>query len=181
MGSVNRAKATQKKFLVKRIDQINKIITKLETEVEKAVSKFVKRGEKSSQIIRRSFDEIFDRISSTQLYSRASEKTEEFTKEIRRLADEVVGKVKSFDLKTANHLFSDVRSNVDQIVEKLQGIGFIELAKDKAVLTKNQVLHVLNIPSQEEVDKIARKVISLERKIKTLSRKEPVKKEVLAA
>lgn len=180
MGNANKAKTTQKKFLVQRIDQINKIITKFEGELEKAVSKFVKRGEKSSQVIKRNFDEIFEKISSTQLYSRASEKTEELTKELRRLADEVVSKLKSFDLKTANTFFSDVRSNVDQIVEKLQGIGLVELAKDKAVLTKNQVLHVLSIPSQEEVDKISRKVISLEKKIKTLSQKEQKKQDIAA-
>lgn len=180
MGSTNKAKATQKKFLVQRIDQINKIITKFEGELEKAVSKFVKRGEKSSQVIKRNFDEIFEKISSTQLYSRASEKTEELTKELRRLADDVVGKLKSIDFKTANTLFKDVRNNVDQIVEKLQGIGFVELAKDKAVSTKNQVLHVLSIPSQQEVDKISRKVISLEKKIKTLSQKEQKKHDIAA-
>lgn len=158
-------------FLKERLAQINKVIEKLEGEVEKAVNRFMRRGEKSSKVIKKNFDEVLERISNSDLYYKATEKTEELTKEVRRLADDVIDKLKGFDIKVANTLLKDIRGNVDEIVEKIQDTGLVEFAKDKAVTTRKQVLNVLNIPSQEEVSKISRKVVSIEKKLKTLSRR----------
>lgn len=159
------------KFFKERLTRINNVIEKLETEVEKAVGKFMKRGEKSSRVLRKNFDEIVEKISGSGIYSKASEKTEEITKEVRRIADEVVAKMKRFDLKAANHLLREIRENIDQLVEKFQANELVEKAKDKAITTRNQVLSVLKIPSQREVDDLSRKVVNLEKKIKTLTRK----------
>lgn len=158
-------------FLKERFNRINGIITKLETEVEKAVGKFMKQGEKSSRVLKKNFDEILERISASGIYSKATEKTEEITREIRRLADEVVGKMKRFDLKTANNLIREIRGNVEELVEKLQSTELVEMAKDKAISTRDQMLNVLHIPSQKEVDDLSRKVVSLEKKVKTLTKK----------
>lgn len=160
-------KVSGNKFLKDRLAKINKVISNLEGEVEKAVSKFMRRGEKSSRVLRDNLDDIIDRISTSELYSRASEKTED----LRRLADDVVTKIKKFDLRVANSLFKDVRGNVDQIVEKLQGLELVEIAKDKAANTRIHVLNALNIPSQEELKQLSRKVSLLERKVKTIGRR----------
>lgn len=154
-------------FLKSRLAKVNKVINRLEGEVEKAVGKFVRRGEKSSKVIKKNLDEILDRISTSDLYSRATEKKEE----LRSLADDVINKLKGFDIKKANTLLKDIRGSINEIVEKVQESNLIELAKGKAVNTRKQVLSALNIPSQDDVDKISRKVVSLEKKIKTLSRK----------
>ena len=158
-------------FFKERLNRINSVIGKLETEVEKAVEKFMKRGEKSSRVLKKNFDEILEKISGLGIYSKATEKTEEITKEIRRIADEVVSKVKGFDLKAANNLIREIRENIDQLVEKVQANGFIEIAKGKAISTRDQVLNVLKIPSQKEVDDLSRKVVNLEKKVRTLTKK----------
>ncbi|MDO8518725.1 MAG: phasin family protein [Deltaproteobacteria bacterium] len=158
-------------FFKERLNRINFVIGKLEAEVEKAVEKFMKRGEKSSRVLKKNFDEILEKISGSGIYSKATEKTEEITKELRRIADEVVSKVKGFDLKAANNLIREVRANVEDLVEKIQANDLVEKAKDKAITTRDQVLNVLRIPSQKEVDDLSRKVVSLEKKVKTLTKK----------
>lgn len=167
MATKAKKKTGTNAFLKSRLAKVNKVINKLEGEVEKAVGKFVRRGEKSSKVIKKNFDEILDRISTSDLYSRATEKTEE----LRSLADDVINKLKGFDIKKANSLLKDIRGNIDDIVERIQETDLVELAKDKAVSTRKQVLNVLSIPSQDDVNKISRKVVGLEKKIKTLSRK----------
>ena len=57
-------------FLKERLSRINTVIGKLETEVEKAVGKFMKRGEKSSRVLKKNFDEIIEKISVSEIYSR---------------------------------------------------------------------------------------------------------------
>lgn len=157
-----------------RLGQVNQVIGKLETEIEKAVGKIVKSGEKSSQVIRKNFDEVFERISTSPLYSKATEKTGELSKELRRLTDDVVNKVKKIDLTVGQNVLKDVRTNLDQIVAKLQESNIVELAKDKAVESRRRFLHVLRIPSREEVTELNRKVSSLEKKVSALSKKSAV-------
>lgn len=170
--SENRKTQTQQqsRFFRQRLGKINKVIGKLEGEVEKAVERFMKQGEKSSRVLRKNFDDILGRIGASDIYSKATEKTEELTREARRLADEIVAKVKNFDLKKANTVLAEIRANIDEIVEKIQSNGFVEIAKDKAINTGKQVLTLLKIPSQDEVNQLSRKVTSLEKKIKTLTK-----------
>lgn len=158
-------------FLKGRISQINKVIGKFETEVEKAVNKFMKRGEKSSQVLRRNFDEILEKISSSDLYSRATEKKEELVREFRKLSDDVVSKVKKFDLRGAKSVLKEIRASLDEFVAKLQSTEIVEKAKEQVVTTRNQLLSVLSIPSQKDVAELTQKVTRLEKKIKTLSEK----------
>lgn len=165
------AKKQHNQFLKSRLNTINKVVGKFENEVEKALEKFVLKGEKSSQILRKNFDEIFDKISSTPFYSKATEKTEELTKELRKVADEVVGKLKNFDLNKALPALKEVRANIDELVSKVQGLDFVEKARKQAKKSKNQFLSVLSIPTQDDIEQLSRKVTSLEKKIKVLSHK----------
>lgn len=168
---IKKKKTTTKKFLKTRIAKIDKILGRFETQVEKAVSKFKKRGEKSSKVLKKNFDEIIDRISSNEIFSKATAKKDELQQEIVNLAEDVVSKIKKFDLRVANPLLREIRANLDQVVEKLQNVELVEVAKDTVKTTRDQVLNVLNIPSQKDVSSLNRKVTSLEKKIKVLSRK----------
>src|SRR3989338_636927 len=159
-----------KKFLKNRFNQINKAIGKFETEVEKAVNKFMKRGEESSRIIRKNLEEILEKISASEVYSKASEKTEVITKEVRKIADDVLLKLKKFDFGKANGVLKEVREGIDQIVEKVQHLEIVEIAREKAVDTRKQVLNVLRIPSKDEVESLSRKIKGLEKKIENLSK-----------
>lgn len=167
-------KATKKgtdQFLLGRIAVINKVLGKLEKEVEKALNKFVKQGEKSSHILKKNFDEILDKISSSDLYSKANEKKDELVQDIRKVADEVVAKVKNFDVRAAKTFLKEARANIDEMVVKIQSADFVEKAKDKVISTRDQVLSALNIPSQRAINDLQTKVTKLEKKIKTLSDK----------
>lgn len=172
MAAKNTKKGLDETFLKGRIAKINKVIGKFETEVEKAVSKFMKRGEKSSQILRKNFDEIIDKISSSDIYSRANEKGEELVREFKKLADEVVEKVKDFDVRVAQPLLKEIRNSLDDFIQKLQNAEVVEIAKDKVVNTRNHLLSVLSIPTQHDVDELSQKVVRLEKKIKSISEKQ---------
>ncbi|MBI2339543.1 MAG: hypothetical protein HYU99_04120 [Deltaproteobacteria bacterium] len=171
MPAFKSKKIHQAQFFKERLIRINGVIGRLEGEVEKAVSKFMKRGEKSSRLLKRNFDEIVEKISSSDIYSRAAAKKDELQREIRHLADEVVAKLKKFDIQVANPLLKEVRINFEQIVDKLQSSNLVETAKERVVTTRDQVLHVLSIPSQKEVDDLSKKVVTLERKLKVITQK----------
>lgn len=171
MATRVKSKSPQGTFLTDRMGKVNSVLEKLEREVEKTVERIRQRGEKSSKVLKKNFDEVVERISSSEFYAIATEKTGEISKEIRQLADEVIEKVRSFDLRLGNGLFKDVRANVDQIVEKLQATELVEKAKDSAVHTRDRVLHILSIPSREDVTDLSRRVVSLEKKVQAISRK----------
>ncbi len=172
MAVKNTKKGADETFLKGRIAKINKVIGKFEAEVERAVSKFMKRGEKSSQILRKNFDEIIDKISSSDVYSRANEKREELVREFKKLADEVVEKVKAFDVRFAQPVLKEIRQSVDELIQKLQGAEVVEIAKDRVINTRNRLLSVLSIPTQHDVDELSQKVVRLEKKIKSLNEKQ---------
>lgn len=159
----------QNKFFKQRIAAINKVLSKLETEIEKTLDRFMKRGEESSKVIKKNFDEIIDRISASDLYSKASEKTEALTKELRRVTDDIVNKLKKLDFGAANSFIKEAKDNLEKVYNKIQDIEIVELAKDKAISTRDNVLHALKIPTQDEIGELTKKVSSLEKKLKTLS------------
>lgn len=179
MPAKNKSKQAHNQFLKDRLGKINEIISKFESEVEKALGELRKRSEKSSKLLKKNFDEVFDKISSTKIYSQATEKTEELSKEVKRVADEVLAKIKKVDLGAARELINEVRGNMDELVQKFQSYGLLEKAVDAAQNTRRQVFKLFSIPSKDEVDALSRKVNSLERKIKTLAHKK--EKEVVAA
>lgn len=173
MPARTKTKNAQGTFLTNRIGKINSVIGKLEREVEKTVERIRVRGEKSSRVLKKNFDEVIEKISSSEFYALAQEKTGELSKEVRHLADEVIEKVRGFDLRVGNGLFREVRANLDQIVEKLQSTEIMEKAKDSAVHTRDRVLHILSIPSRDDVTDLSRRVVSLEKKVHAISRKAP--------
>lgn len=162
-------KTTNNNFFSQKFSQVNRVLTKLEAELEKALGQIKKQSDKSSKALKKNLDEIIDKLGASDIYSKASEKTEGLTKEVRRLADEVVAKVKKIDLTRTSDVLKDVRGNLDQLVQKLSQAELVEHAKEKAASTRNQVLHILNVPTKTEVDSLTKKVGNLEKKIKILS------------
>ncbi|EKD41429.1 MAG: hypothetical protein ACD_73C00723G0002 [uncultured bacterium] len=164
-------KKTQKNYFSQKLGKVNQVLGKLEGEIEKKLNQIKKQSEKSSKLIKKNFDEIVDKIGAAEIYSKASEKTEGLTKEVKKVADEIVAKIKKIDLSKTQDILNDVRTNIDQLVNKLSQAEVVEQAKEKAVSTRNQVLHILNVPTKTEVDSLTKKVGSLEKKIKVLSTK----------
>lgn len=169
MAAKKKATTNKATFIKDRLDQINKGLNKFEKEVEKTVEKIMKKGEKQSKIFKKSLDEVIDRIGGADFINTATDKTEELVKEARQLADDVVNRLKTIDLSAANTVLKDLRGNVDQLLEKVQHLEVVEIAKDKAENTRKQVFNVLKIPTVDDVNRLNKKLGNLEKKIKTIS------------
>ncbi len=165
----------QKDFLKLRLDNINNILGRFEKEVEGIFKKLVRQGEKSSREIRKNFDDVIKKVRKTDIYTKAQEKTEDFEKEIRKLADEVVGRVKNLELGqnlfSAKKIFRDVRKTFNTFVNKIEKADILEQAKEKAEVTRNEILSFFSIPSQNEVERLEKKIVSLEKRIQNLANK----------
>jgi len=157
------------KFLKGRLTKVNKVLGKLEGEVEKALNTFMKKSEKSSRIIRKNVDEIFDKIATSDIYSKANEKGEELIKEAKKIADDIVDRLKKIDLRFAKPMIKEARANLDEIVDRIQKAGVVDIAKEAAINTRNGVLKVLNLPTHSEVVSLNQKVARLEKKLKALN------------
>lgn len=97
-----------------------------------------------------------------EIYSVASEK-----------AEQVISRAKEIPFGPFNReaLIREAKKNVEDLVEGIQSSDLFTRAKETARQTKDQVLSVLSIPSQQEVIKLSRKISSLEQRMNKLSRK----------
>lgn len=165
----------QKDFLKLRLDNINNILGRFEKEVEGIFKKLVRQGEKSSRELRKNFDDVIKKVRKTDIYTKAQEKTEDFEKEIRKLADDVVGRVRNLELGqglfSTKKIIKDIRKTYAAFVTKIGKADFFGQAKEKAESTRNEILSFLSIPSQNEVERLEKKIVSLEKRIQNLSHK----------
>jgi polyhydroxyalkanoate synthesis regulator phasin len=167
--------ARGKEFLKLRLEKINNIVTRLEKEVEGLFKRLVRKGERSSRELRHNFDDILKRLKKTDILTKAQEKTEDFEREVRRLADDIVDKVKSLEIApsgfSAKKLLKDTRKNLDHFMVKIEKSNWISKARLKAENTRANVFSLLSIPSQSEVEKLEKKIASLEKRLQNLSQK----------
>ena len=171
VGKIQSAKEN----LAQRLDGVNRVINRFETEVETLVKKFVKQGERSRKDLRKNFDGILKKVRGGKIIARTRQTREELEKEVRRLADEVIGTVKDVE-SLLNHekvtgIFDNARQSLANIIELFVENGLILQAKQTVLNTRKEVLGLLSIPTQGEVEKLERKIVSLERRLSTLTRK----------
>ena len=164
-----------KQSILERLEQVNRVINRFENEVEGLIKKLVKQSERSRQDLRKSFDDVLKRIHADDIFARASETRDELEKEVRRLADEVIGALKDVEalLNTAkvSGLFQSARARLNDFVEVLVESGLVAQAKQTVLRTRREMLGLLSIPTQSDVEKLERKIINLERRLSNLSRK----------
>lgn len=162
-------------FLRSRFNKLNQILGKVETEFETLFKRLIQQGEKSSRELKRNFDEILVRLKRSDFYHRAKETRVDLRKELHRLSEDVIHKVRSFELGPSHfsgkRILKDGRKNLDLFINKLEKTGVVSLAKNTAENTRDGVLSFLSIPSQSEVVKLERKITTLEKKVHTLSKK----------
>jgi Mg2+ and Co2+ transporter CorA len=164
-----------KKKITQRIDNINRVVNRLEGEVEGLFKKIVKKGERSRRELRRSFDDLFSWLKKGDLLALATETRDDVEREVRRLADDVIQSVKEIELLPTRANFTEVfqsaRKNLGSLVENLGDNDLVQRAKSTLNQTKKDLLSLLSIPTQDEVVKLERKIVSLEKRLSTLSRK----------
>ncbi len=166
---------TNVEFLKLRLNKVNSILGRLEDEVEGIFKRLVKKGESSSKEIRKNFDEILKRVRKISFYSKAQTKTGNLEREVRKLADEVISKLKSLEIApsgfSAKKILKDTRKNIESFVSKFEKNEWVEKAKNTAQNTRVNLLSVLNIPSQAEVEKLEKKIHNLEKRLHHISQK----------
>lgn len=162
-------------FLRSRFNKLDRIIGKIETEFEGLFKKLIRQGEKSSKELKRNFDDVLSRLKKSNFYHRAKVKRGNLEKEIHRLSEDILSKVRGLELGPSHFsgkkLLKDGRKNLDLFINKLEKTGVVSLAKNTAGNTRDGVLSLLHIPSQSEVVKLERKIGSLEKKVHVLSKK----------
>ena len=161
--------------LSKKLKHINRVITHLESEVETLVKKIVKKGELSGRELRRSFDDLVDWLKAGALLNLASEKRDDLEREIKRLADEVIQSVREIELLPKRiglkQVMKNVQKNFSSIVSRFSDSDLLHQARLGLGRTKKGFLEILSIPTQDEVVKLEKKLVSLEKRLSNLSRK----------
>lgn len=164
-----------KHAIAQKFEDINRVVNRLESEVEVLFKKIVKKGERSGRELRRSFDDLLSWVKSGDLVSLATEKRGDVEREVRRLAEEVMGSVKEIELLSRKvkltGVFQKVRKNLGNIVEQIGDNDLVQKAKTTLGQTKKELLGVLSIPTQDEVVKLEKKIVSLEKRLSNLTRK----------
>lgn len=162
-------------FIKSRFNRLNHVIGRFETEFEGLFKKLVKQGEKSSKDLKQNFDTLLTALKKSNFYHAAKKKSINVEKELSKFSEDILSKVKQFELKSGNFsgkkLLKDARKNLDLFVNKLENSSVVSLAKNRAENTRDGILSLLSIPSQSEVVKLERKISTLEKKIHTLSSK----------
>ncbi len=68
-------------------------------------------------------------------------------------------------------LIREAKRNWEDLATRFQATDLFERARETARQTKDQVLSVLSIPSQDEVVRLSRKITTLEQRVNRLTRK----------
>ena len=119
----------------------------------------------------RNIDEIIETLNATELRDLAMEKKAEWTKEIKKICKDVVKNFKNLDAHLAdNALLDSVKENLNEALNRVTHSDVLENAMTKVADTKNQVFSILNIPTQTDIETLTRKVVVLEKKLKTISK-----------
>lgn len=164
------AQQKSQRFLALRLKKASGVINRFEKEVEKAVKKVRAQSKKSSDSVLKIFDELVASIGATELKNKAFSKKDDLIAEIKRISDEIVANIREFEFSFDASLITRARQALVDTVRTLQQSEVLEFARGKVSDGKNQLFTYLQIPSQAELDSLARKVVSIEKKLKVVSK-----------
>ena len=167
----NRAKVSKTTNL--NLESFTALLSKLEVEAEKVVRRLVEKAETSSRDLKKGVRTLIQQVRSEGFASVAEGKRQELVK----LANDVLAKAKevqfsgSFGNFNRDEIVREARKNIEDIINKINASEILARAKVQALNTKDQVLSILSIPSQEDVVKLSRKIVTLEGRVNKLTRK----------
>ncbi len=129
-------------------------------------------GTKTKEHLIKNFDELIDQLGAIELKEKALEKTEGLRKELKKKSKKVVKELKKKDWNFVDpHIIDDVKENISTAVSQVNTAEFFEHAKDRVLSTKKHVLGMLDIPTQTDINTLTRKVASLEKKLRTKTKR----------
>lgn len=173
--ATRRKQAKASKTTTLKLESITDLLGKLEVEAEKVVRRIVEKAETGSRDLKKGIRTLVQQVRSEGIASVAEEKKHELTK----LANEVLSKAKEVQFASIGNLgnfnrdeiVKEAKKNIEDIVKKINSSDLFARAKVQALNTKDQVLSILSIPSQEDVVKLSRKIVTLEGRVNKLTRK----------
>lgn len=139
--------------------EMQEVIDRFESELGRAVDSVKDKGQKSKDLVMKNIDQLIDNLGALDLKNKAIEKTNEF-----------VENLKDLNLNFNQAKFEDLTEKISVAMSNVQDLEVVEYAKGKMTDTKNHLFSMLNIPSKVDVDHLSRKVVSLEKKVKSISR-----------
>ena len=174
-ASSPKTSAGSQDFIKTSFNQINGVLNRFESEVELLLKNIVKRGELSSRELRKNFDQLLLKIKKNKLYNKAQSRTLDLEKEVAKLADDLVSRFKNIEVYkgslNSNKILKDARVKLDSFVGHLEKSALLSKAIHSAKNSRASLLSALKIPSQGEVEKLERKISTLEKRLQTLSQK----------
>lgn len=170
--ATRRKRAQASKVVPGKLEGVTDLFAKLEVEAEKIVRRFIEKAEQSSHDLKKGITTLVEQVRAEGFASVASEKKENLI----RLAEEVVGKAKEIQFLPLGSLNKDeivreAKKNLDELVARINSSDLLAKAKVRASNTKDHVLSILSIPSQDEVVKLSRKITTLESRVNKLTKK----------
>lgn len=158
-------KKTEKKDTMKDLAIINKKLVQLENQALKAYDCVQAIRKRSTP----DWKEWIDRLSPQDWFALASAQRERISLEIRHLSDEILSKIYGADiLSDKSGLLQEAKSNLENIIGKIDESTLVDKAIDTAIHTKDGLLAFLNIPTHEEMIKLQRQLKRLERRMNQL-------------
>lgn len=158
-----------------KFEGLSDLLSKLEVEAEKIVKQFIARAEEASSDLRDSIEDLLEKVRENGIYTIASDKKDDVEREFRRLIEEVVDRAKDVELLPLNALKRDkiireAKKNLEEIGERIHAAEWIARARVSASNAKENVLSILSIPSQNEIQKLQRKITNLEKRVNSLNK-----------
>lgn len=155
-----------------KLEGFTDLLSKLEVEAEKVVRTLVEKAESSSRELKKGVRSLIEQVRTEGIASVATEKRAELVK----LAEDVINRAKevqflNFGNFNRDEIVREAKKNLEELISKINSSEIFAKAKISAINTKDQVLSILSIPSQEEVIKLQRKISTLEDRVSKLTRK----------
>ncbi len=161
--------------LGKNVHRVQNLIHRFEQEVGSLVAKIVEKSEKSRRELSSAFEDMIVRLGSKDLSGFASDTRDGLQKQVKRLAEDILQTVKDVELLSERvnlgSIAHEMKLGLANLVEQLGHSGLLQKAKRSVSDTKQEVFQLLNIPTQNEVLKLERKIVTLEKKLSSITRR----------
>ena len=161
--------------LGKNVHRIQTLVHRFEHEIGSLVGKIAKKSEKSRRELSNAFEEMVMKLGSKDLAVFASDTRDGLQKQVKRLAEDILQTIRDVELLSERvnlgSLAHEMKLGVTNLVEQLSHSGLMQKAKQSVSDTKEEVFQLLNIPTQNEVLKLERKIVTLEKKLSNISRR----------
>ncbi|EKD51555.1 MAG: hypothetical protein ACD_62C00230G0001 [uncultured bacterium] len=137
------------------------------------VRKLASETQVSKESLLKNLDSFLTRFDAEDLKELARKKTDKWAREFKKRSHEVVENVKNIDL-IDQQIIDHMKDNIANAVDRVSNSDVLDRAKEKVLTTKQQLLSALDLPTQQDIKDLAGKIVSLEKKVRTIGKRKNV-------